>query len=51
MLSAPRGVLLWVSGVLPGSTHDLTAARELVLPQARPYLKDLSSSWSDSNTK
>jgi hypothetical protein len=27
--------------VLPGSTHDLTAARELVLPQARPYLKDL----------
>jgi hypothetical protein len=40
-LSAPRGVPLWVSGVLPGSTHDLTAARELVLPQARPYLKDL----------
>ncbi len=32
---------LWVSGTLPGSTHDLTAARELVLPQARPYLKDL----------
>ena len=27
--------------VLPGSTHDLTAARELVLPGARPYLKDL----------
>ena len=24
-----------------GSTHDLTAARELVLPQARPYLKKL----------
>jgi len=40
-LSAPRGVPLWVSDVLPGSTHDLTAARELVLPQARPYLKDL----------
>ena len=32
---------LWVSDVLPGSTHDLTAARELVLPGARPYLKDL----------
>ncbi len=32
---------LWVSDVLPGSTHDLTAARELVLPEARPYLKDL----------
>jgi len=27
--------------VLPGSTHDLTAAREHVLPQARPCLKDL----------
>ena len=40
-LSAPRGVPLWVSGVLPGSTHDLTAAREHVLPGLRPYLKDL----------
>jgi len=40
-LAAPSGVPLWVSDVLPGSTHDLTAARELVLPGARPYLKDL----------
>lgn len=40
-LAAPHGVPLWVSDVLPGSTHDLTAARELVLPGARPYLKDL----------
>ena len=40
-LAAPGGVPLWISDVLPGSTHDLTAARELVLPQARPYLKDL----------
>jgi hypothetical protein len=40
-LTAPDGVPLWVSDVLPGSTHDLTAARELVLPEARPYLKDL----------
>jgi DDE superfamily endonuclease/Helix-turn-helix of DDE superfamily endonuclease len=40
-LSAPRGVPLWVSDVLPGSTHDLTAAREHVLPKARPYLTDL----------
>jgi hypothetical protein len=40
-LAAPRGIPLWVSDVLPGSTHDLTAARELVLPEARPYLKDL----------
>ena len=39
--AAPRGVPLWVSDVAPGSVHDLTAARELVLPQARPYLKDL----------
>ena len=27
--------------MLPGSTHDLTAARELVLPGTRPYLKEL----------
>ena len=40
-LAAPGGVPLWASEVRPGSTHDLTAARELVLPQARPYLKDL----------
>jgi DDE superfamily endonuclease len=40
-LAAPRGVPLWVSDVLPGSTHDLTAARELVLPAARPYLREL----------
>ena len=40
-LTAPGGVPLWVSDVLPGSTHDLTAVRELVLPQARAYLKDL----------
>jgi hypothetical protein len=40
-LAAPGGVPLWVSDVLPGSTHDVTAARELVLPEARPYLKDL----------
>jgi hypothetical protein len=30
-LSAPGGVPLWVSAVEPGSTHDLTAAREHVL--------------------
>ena len=40
-LAAPGGVPLWVSGVPPGSTHDLTAARELDLPGARPYLKKL----------
>jgi DDE superfamily endonuclease len=40
-LATPRGVPLWVGDVLPGSTHDLTAARELVLPEARPYLGKL----------
>ena len=40
-LIAPSGVPLWLSGVLPGSTHDITAAREQVLPTARPYLKNL----------
>ena len=40
-LAAPSGVPLRVSDALPGSTHDLTAARELVLPGARRYLKDL----------
>ena len=40
-LDPPRRVPLWVSDVLPGSTHDLTAARELVLPRARPYLRKL----------
>ena len=28
-LAAPGGVPLWASEVRPGSTHDLTAAREL----------------------
>jgi DDE superfamily endonuclease len=30
-LSAPNGVPLWVSDVVPGSVHDLTAARNQVL--------------------
>jgi hypothetical protein len=32
---------LWTSDALPGSTHDITAARDLVLPALRPYLKDI----------
>jgi hypothetical protein len=28
---------LWVSAVRPGSTHDLTAARELTLPALYPH--------------
>ena len=31
VLSDPSGFPLWVSAVRPGSTHDLTAARELAL--------------------
>jgi DDE superfamily endonuclease len=33
----PTGFPLWVSPVRPGSTHDLTAARELVLPALYPH--------------
>jgi hypothetical protein len=37
----PRGIPLWVSAVLPGGVHDITAARELFLAVLRPFLKDL----------
>ena len=40
-LFAPDGLPLWVSDVLPGNVHDLTAARELVLDVVRPYLGDM----------
>jgi hypothetical protein len=40
-LMAPDGIPLWVSEVLPGSVHDITAARELVLAILAPYLQDL----------
>jgi DDE superfamily endonuclease len=40
-LISPSGIPLWLSDVLPGSTHDITAAREQVLPAARPYLKTI----------
>ena len=43
-LTGPSGIPLWVSAALPGSTHDITAARQLVLPEARPYLKRSRSS-------
>jgi hypothetical protein len=39
VLTAPSGIPLWASAALPGSTRDITAARALVLPAARPYLK------------
>ena len=37
VLTDPTGFPLWISGVRPGSTHDLTAARELVLPALYPH--------------
>jgi hypothetical protein len=40
-LTTPRGIPLWVSGVLPGGVHDITAAREQVLDIIRPFLGDL----------
>lgn len=40
-LMDPRGIPRWVSEVLPGSVHDITAARELVLAALGPYTGDL----------
>jgi hypothetical protein len=37
VLADPTGFPLWTSDVRPGSTHDLTAARELVLPALYPH--------------
>src|SRR3954464_13933275 len=37
VLADPTGFPLWTSEVRPGSTHDLTAARELVLPALYPH--------------
>jgi hypothetical protein len=37
VLTDPTGFPLWISAVRPGSTHDLTAARELVLPALYPH--------------
>ena len=39
--TAPNGIPPWVSDVSPGSTHDLTAARELVLAIVWPYTKTM----------
>jgi hypothetical protein len=40
-LMNPCGIPLWLSEVLPGSVHDITAARRLVLAILEPYLKDM----------
>ncbi len=37
VLTDSTGFPLWVSAVRPGSTHDLTAARELTLPALYPH--------------
>src|SRR4051794_30378767 len=37
VLTDHTGFPLWISAVRPGSTVDLTAARELVLPALYPY--------------
>ena len=37
VLTDPSGYPLWVSDVRPGCTHDLTAAREMVLPALYPH--------------
>ena len=37
VLADASGFPLWVSAVRPGSTHDRTAARELVLPALYPH--------------
>ena len=41
VLMAPYGVPLWTSEVLPGSVHDITATRDLVLATLAPYLRHL----------
>ena len=40
-LMNPRGIPLWLSEVLPGGVHDITAARQFVLAAVQPYLKDV----------
>jgi hypothetical protein len=41
-LMDPRGIPRWVSTVRPGSVHDITAARDLVLAALAPYTGDLA---------
>lgn len=40
-LMNPKGIPLWVSEVMPGSVHDITAARALVLTILAPYVNDM----------
>lgn len=40
-LMNPRGIPLWVCELLPGSEHDITAARALLLATLSPYLREM----------
>ena len=40
-LMYPGGLPMWISGVLPGSVHDLAAAREKVLAVLRKYTEKM----------
>jgi len=40
-LMDPSGIPRWLSDVLPGGVHDVTAARRFVLPAVQPYLQDM----------
>jgi hypothetical protein len=40
-LFTPAGIPAWIWPASSGGTHDITAAREHVLPGLRPWLKDL----------
>jgi hypothetical protein len=40
-LMRPDGIPLWTSPVIPGSFHDITAARAHVLVDIQPFLTDL----------
>jgi len=45
VLSDPGGFPLWVSDVRPSSIHDLTTARELVLPALYPHAARGCRGW------
>jgi hypothetical protein len=50
-LFAPDGLPLWVSDVLPGNVHDITAARELVLGVLTPVKQPADGSELDISTR
>ena len=48
-LSAPGGVPLWVSDVLPGSTHDLGAGAGVHVPVRKPARSELDTDTKTRN--